>query len=171
VIAKEKAGNKGLTGIVNESRLFSKPLSLTSIFLSHSHQDKDVVEQAKLFFENLGIQIYVDWADMTMPESTNSTTALKIKNQIASINDKFVLLATNKAIESKWCNWEIGIADTFKFRIEKMAILPLTENSGSWIGNEYLMLYPRIELKSIVGFEDGFFVIYPDGKPKLLKLG
>ncbi len=56
-IAESKAGYRGLTGYVNESRIFSKSTATTSIFLSHSHHDKDVVEQAKIFFENLGISI------------------------------------------------------------------------------------------------------------------
>lgn len=97
-IAQTKAGTRGLRGIVNESRMFSKTASVTSIFLSHSHTDKDVVEQAKIFFENLGISVYVDWADKTMPESTNGVTAQKIKKQIITGNDKFVLLATNNAV-------------------------------------------------------------------------
>ena len=119
-IAQSKAGIRGLRGVVNESRMFSKTTASTSIFLSHSHYDKSVVEQAKIFFENLGISIYVDWADETMPERTNGSTAQKIKNQIITINDKFVLLATNNGVASKWCNWEVGIADPFKLPKKKI---------------------------------------------------
>src|ERR1700748_552330 len=93
-IAQNKVGSR-LRGFVNESRLYSKAASVTSVFLSHSHNDKDVIEQAKIFFENLGISVYVDWADKTMPESTNGVTAQKIKNQIIGGNEKFILLATN----------------------------------------------------------------------------
>ena len=71
-IAKIKAGYKGLSNVLNENRSFSRDTALTSIFLSHSHYDKSIVEQAKVFFENLGIKIYVDWADETMPEKTNA---------------------------------------------------------------------------------------------------
>jgi hypothetical protein len=81
-IAQNKASNNRLRGFVNETRTFSKSTATTSIFLSHSHHDKEVVEQGKIFFENLGISIYVDWADETMPERTNGITAHKIKNQI-----------------------------------------------------------------------------------------
>ncbi len=160
-IAQTKAGTRGLRGIVNESRMFSKSTSITSIFLSHSHTDKDVIEQAKIFFENLGISVYVDWADKTLPESTNVVTAQKIKNQIITGNDKFVLLATNNAVASKWCNWEIGIADPFKLPNKKIALLPLADNSGTWNGNEYLQIYPRIERSSTNLNE--YYVWYPDG--------
>lgn len=163
-IAESKAGNSGWTGYVNERRNFSKSSATTSIFLSHSHHDKDVVKQAKIFFENLGISVYVDWADETMPERTNGSTASKIKNQIISINDKFILLATNNAVSSKWCNWEVGIADPFKLPNKKLAILPLANNSGSWDGNEYLQIYPRIERNPRESGGEGYYVWYPDGK-------
>ncbi|RXR16347.1 TIR domain-containing protein [Flavobacterium amnicola] len=160
-LARSKSGVRGLRGVINESRTFSKSSAITSIFISHSHLDKAIVEQAKIFFENIGISIYVDWADATMPERTNGTTATKIKNQIINANDKFVLLATNNAIASKWCNWEIGIADPFKLTPKKIAILPLADNSGTWNGNEYLQIYPRIEKSAI--FSDTYYVKYPDG--------
>ena len=162
-IARNNATYEGLRGVVNEKRMFSKTSSKTSVFLSHSHNDREVVEQAKIFFEHLGIRIYVDWADQTMPEKTDGITAQKIKNQIITLNDKFVLLATNNAIVSRWCNWEIGIADPFKLPTKKMALLPLAENSGTWNGNEYLQVYPRIEKNRKESGGEGYYVWYPDG--------
>ncbi len=159
-VARSKAGALGLRGVVNQNRTFSKYSAVTSVFLSHSHYDKDVMEQAKYFFENLGVSIYVDWADETMPEKPNGVTAQKIKSQII-LNDKFILLATNNAISSKWCNWEVGLGDAFKFSNKKIALLPLADSNGSWNGNEYLQIYPRIEkIKSSSGEE--YFVLYPD---------
>lgn len=143
--ASSKVGG-GLSGKVNEIRTYTKMDSTTSIFLSHSHKDKNIVEQAKIFFETLGIKIYVDWADETMPESPNATTAQNIKTQIISGNDKFVLLATNNAVASKWCNWEVGIADSHKLVKRKLALFPIAENNNTWNGNEYLKIYPRIEI-------------------------
>jgi len=161
--AQSKAGSRGLRGVVNESRIYSKSTATTSIFLSHSHYDKNVVEEAKIFFENLGISIYVDWADQTMPESTNGITASRIKNQIISVNDKFVLLATNNGVASKWCNWEVGIADPFKLPSKKIALLPLADNSGTWNGAEYLQIYPRIEKDPRLTIGLGYLVFYPNG--------
>lgn len=166
-VARTKAGFRGLSNTLNESRTFSKSSSTTSIFLSHSHTDRPIVEQAKVFFENLGISIYVDWADETMPEKTNGITAQRIKNQIISTNDKFILLATNNAIASKWCNWEVGIADPFKLPKKKIALLPLADNSGTWNGNEYLQIYPRIEKSTLIN--DEYYVWYPDGTLEELK--
>ena len=161
-IAQSLSGTRGLRGIINETRSFSKAESITSIFLSHSHLDKREIEQAKIVFENLGFKIYVDWADQTMPEKTNGQTALKIKNQIINGNDKFVLIATNNAIASKWCNWEVGIADSFKLSKKKMALLPLADNSGTWDGNEYLQIYPHIEKNPTTRGGEDYFVWFPD---------
>jgi predicted esterase len=99
-LAQNYSGVRGLRGLVNEQRAFSKSTSTTSIFLSHAHNDKAIVEQAKLFFEHLGISVYIDWADQTMPESPNGTTASKIKSQIFS-NDKFY---SHSMISYKYCS-------------------------------------------------------------------
>lgn len=168
--AQSKAGARGLRGVVNESRVYSKSTATTSIFLSHSHHDRSVVEEAKIFFENLGISIYVDWADQTMPESTNGVTANRIKNQIISGNDKFVLLATNNGVSSKWCNWEVGIADPHKLNPKKMALLPLADNSGSWSGTEYFLIYPRIEKNPYSISGSGYLVYYPNGTFETLEV-
>lgn len=165
-IARIKAGNRGLSTILNETRAFSKPASTTSIFLSHSHTDRPIVEQAKKFFENIGISIYIDWADETMPERTNGITASKIKTKIL-LNDKFILLATNAAVASKWCNWEVGIGDAYKLASDKICVLPLADNSVSWNGTEYLQIYPRIEPvnKDNYSLYDNIFrIIYPNGQ-------
>ena len=166
-IAAQKTETKKLYGTINENRKFSKATATTSIFLSHAHSDKELIEQAKLFFENLSISVYVDWADKTMPEKPTGETAEKIKSQIVSYNDKFVLLATNNAVTSRWCNWEIGIADPFKLSRKKIALLPLSENNGSWVGNEYLQIYPRIERSSVN--KDDYYVWYPDGNLQNIK--
>ncbi|MCC8410996.1 toll/interleukin-1 receptor domain-containing protein [Mucilaginibacter sp. UR6-1] len=163
--ARNKAGYTGLSAHLTENRAFSKSLATTSIFLSHSHKDRPIVEQAKVFFQNLGLSIYVDWADETMPEKTNGITAAKIKIKIKD-NDKFILLATNDAVSSKWCNWEVGIGDSYKLNNDKICVLPLADNSKTWDGNEYLQIYPRIEESEYT--DDYYKVIYPNGSTESL---
>ncbi|MBE7646731.1 TIR domain-containing protein [Tenacibaculum finnmarkense genomovar ulcerans] len=166
-IASQKTRTGGLRGYVNETRTFSKTTSITSIFLSHSHKDKNKVEQAKIFFENLGISIYVDWMDSTMPESTSGITATRIKSKIKE-NEKFVLLATNLAVNSKWCNWEVGVGDIYKLSTDNIAILGLADNNRLWNGNEYLQIYPSIEYENGNNKNNldnyipkGYYVLYP----------
>lgn len=164
-IARAKTTSiKSFKEFVNEARSFSKPNSTTSIFLSHSHYDKDLIEQSITFFRTLNIAVYVDWMDETMPEKPNGVTAKLIKSKILS-NDKFIFLATDAALISKWCNWEIGIGDAYKLHNDKICLLPLAENIGQWTGNEYLQIYPRIEpvQKDSNSIYDNIFKVrYPD---------
>ncbi|HYG53110.1 MAG TPA: toll/interleukin-1 receptor domain-containing protein [Flavobacteriales bacterium] len=145
--ANRNAGYKNFRAYLEENRKSYRSTKTTSVFLSHAHTDKDIVQQAVTFFSTLGISIYVDWMDETMPDKPNGDTAKRIKDRIQA-NDKFILLATNAAVASKWCNWELGIGDLNKFDKGKLAVLPLADNSGTWQGNEYLRLYPRIEYGS-----------------------
>lgn len=41
-----------------------------------------------------------------MPAKTSGETTTRIKKMIRN-TDRFVLLATDNAIASKWCNWEL----------------------------------------------------------------
>lgn len=161
-VAQSKAGYSGIKSVVNDSRSAFKASQSTSLFLSHSHLDKDAVESAVVFFRKLGINIYVDWMDETMSSKPDATTAEKIKIRIKD-NDKFILLATNAAVNSKWCNWETGIGDMNKFISKKIAVFPIADNSGTWNGNEYLQLYPRIE-----NINNVFVVISPTGSSEHL---
>lgn len=133
-----------------------------TIFLSHSHDDQEVVQKAIVFFRKLGIRIYVDWMDSDMPAITSGTTAEKIKEKIRQ-NQKFILMATNNAVNSKWCNWELGLGDAAKY-INDISLFPLADNSGLWHGNEYLQIYPRIEREEGLGYISEYWnVIYPNG--------
>jgi len=133
-------------GLFQESYSFkalTKDNARVSIFLSHSHKDKDLVEG---FINYLAyssqIKIYVDWLDSDMPATTTRATAHRIKQKIAQM-DYFLVLATRNAMESKWVPWEIGVADQIK--ANKIAIVPVSDPNGNFHGNEYLQLYPRIE--------------------------
>lgn len=150
--------NKSFSTVLNEARNESRFLATTTIFLSHSHDDleKDEIKKTIAFLRSLGLRIYIDANDSTMPPFTNGDTAKKIKKQIEE-NKKFILLATNLAINSQWCNWELGFGDAHKY-LKHICLFPLTEKSKDWNGNEYLKIYPRIEEK---GHKD-FKVIFPD---------
>lgn len=115
----------------------------TSVFLSHKHDEKDIIEQAITLLNKLGVEVYVDWQDEEMPKNTNGFTAMRIKNKILK-NDKFILLATESAINSKWCNWELGYGDANKYS-KNIAIMPITNSENNvFSGTEYLQIYPII---------------------------
>ncbi|UKM63882.1 toll/interleukin-1 receptor domain-containing protein [Flavobacteriaceae bacterium GSB9] len=135
----------------------------SSVFISHSHKNGDLVEYLVSLLVKLKVDVYVDWMDEELSYPPTAKTAIKIKNMI-SANKKFILLATNEGIESKWCNWELGIGDVHKY-IENIALLPVADNSGKWIGNEYLRLYPYVDKKyKSLEWDDDYTVVYPNGE-------
>lgn len=115
-----------------------------SIFLSHSHKDRDMVLGLLNYLARLGISLYVDWQDSNMPRVMSRETADRIKARIEEL-DGFLILATRNALVSRWVPWEVGIADTRK-ALQSVAIIPVADPQGIFHGNEYLQLYRRIEL-------------------------
>lgn len=127
-------------------------------FLCHSHKDEELAKGLQvLLFEN-GWDVYIDWQDTTMPEKPDKTTARKIKNKISEL-DWFLFLATPNSTTSRWCPWEIGYADRAKAH-DQIIIIPTTDHSGRWYGNEYLQLYRQISL----GSSGNMFVFEEDYK-------
>lgn len=115
--------------------------SEVAIFLSHKHDETLIIKQAIAMFTKLGVRVYVDWMDYEMPKLTNGSTASRIKEKIREC-DKFILLATEKAISSKWCNWELGFGDSQKYS-KNIAVMPiLDKEDGDFSGSEYLAIYP-----------------------------
>ena len=161
-ITETKFGYSSFRSIVNEAKTESKYLADTTIFLSHSHDDlrDGSVDKAIVFLRKLGIKVYIDSHDASMPPFTNAETANKIKEAIIS-NKKFILLATNNSINSKWCNWELGFGDAKKY-INGIALFPLADTPFSWNGTEYLRIYPRIEESNYSN--EVYKVIYPDNR-------
>lgn len=129
--------------LINKREEGAKSKTKKSVFLSHSHLDKTIVLKIGLLFERLQAELYVDWMDKSLPEYTSDITAKEIKSKIIE-TDRFLFLATYHGLRSKWCNWELGIADASN---NKMAILPIETKSGKWKGNEYLKLYPEMQFE------------------------
>ena len=152
---------------LKESRYSDK--SRPMIFLSHKHDEHTILQDVIAFLKDEGVDVYVDWMDSSMPAYTNAETAHKLKQKI-KVADKFILLATENAINSKWCNWELGLGDAEKY-INNIALFPINRSNQSFYGAEYLRIYPRIEYqdgtkKYVSGtfIPRGYYVIYPADK-------
>lgn len=143
--AREKAANAALSG-------------LEMAFLCHSHDDEDLAKGLVVLFQELGVTLYVDWQDNTMPEKPNAETAARIQSKIIQ-SDVFLFLATAKSKASRWCPWEIGFADSSK---KKIYIIPTSDGYSSY-GNEYLELYPKIDTGVYqIDNRPGYFVYQPN---------
>ena len=135
------------SGVLIESRSFSagtRRVTKRTVFLSHKHDDLEDLKGFIGYLENYyNVECYIDSDDPGMPEKTSGETAERIKKAIKA-TDRFILLAMDNAIASKWCNWELGYGDAQKFK-ERIAILPM-KNTGHtfYSGNEYMGIYPHI---------------------------
>ncbi|MCX8743895.1 toll/interleukin-1 receptor domain-containing protein [Snodgrassella sp. B3882] len=140
----------------------------TTIFLSHKHEESKVNLLAAIsFLKKFGVEVYVDWLDEEMPKVTSVETARKIKEKIRQ-NNKFILLATEEAINSKWCNWELGLGDAAKYR-NNIALLVVQKDNSHYSGSEYLNIYPYIAYQNGTNIysngayiKGGYYVHYPD---------
>lgn len=157
---------KGVRDSLNEWTSESRVGKVT-VFLSHKHNEIEELDSAISLLKLMGVDVYVDWQDKEMPKNTNGATARIIKNKIRE-NNKFILLATEAAIASKWCNWELGYGDSTRY-MDDIAILPISSSyNRSYSGNEYLSIYSSIEYedgtsKTVGGtvIEKGWYVFNP----------
>ena len=144
-----------LSDIRIESRLNERQVSksiyearankVKTAFLCHSHKDRSLVTGISNLLIKAGWRIYIDWLDGSMPNKPNRDTANKLKKRIREM-DYFLFLATSNSVNSRWCPWEIGYADTHKYP-ERLMIIP-TRDGSTEHGSEYLQLYRRIDLRS-----------------------
>ena len=150
----------------------------TTVFISHKHDDLQDLKGILSYLEKeYNVTVYIDSKDPNMPKVTSEETARNIKNRI-EMCDKFILLATNAAVDSKWCNWELGYGDAQKFSHGDIAIFPLKSKNSDYKGSEYMALYPYIEYETgtsenIYGeqIKKGLYVVTEnDGKRKFIPL-
>ncbi len=118
-----------------------------TIFLAHSHLDHKVVKGLIRYLDGLGISIYVDWNDSSMPAVTNRVTAAKLKQRIKACS-LFMVLATRNALNSKWVPWEVGIADQIKGE-NAVSVIGVADPSGKFEGAEYLQLYQLVAFPDV----------------------
>lgn len=173
--SRTKTFSKSDVLVLNESS--SRDKTKPMVFLSHKHDELVILQDVIAFLNSEGVDIYVDWMDEEMPAYTNVNTALRLKEKIKTAN-KFVLVATPNAINSKWCNWELGLGDAAKY-IENIALFPINRTYQSFSGAEYLKIYPYIEYENGDGkylngsnIPKGYYVKTPleNGNTRLIPL-
>lgn len=123
------------------------------LFLSHSHSDlqaagqaagADILKSIIDMLSDLNVRVYIDSLDPTMPSATNAITAANLRQRIRQCQ-KFVVVATENALSSRWVPWELGYADGLN-DMNRIAVLPLVNSqTTTWPQSEYFGLYSRIE--------------------------
>jgi len=163
----QKSDERSFSSVINESRRARASYSArtgVTVFLSHKHDEVEVLEEVIALLKNCGVSIYVDWMDEGMPKTTSGLTAIKLKQKITDCR-KFVFLGTEGAITSKWCNWELGFGDAKKYPAH-IAVIPIADSAGQYSGSEYLQIYPVI--KTLYNSIKGDYVVEWNGKSEPL---
>lgn len=156
------------SSVINESRtarVSDSARTGVTVFLSHKHDEVEVLEEVISLLKSCGVSVYVDWMDEGMPKTTSGLTAIKIKQKISACK-KFVFVGTEGAIASKWCNWELGLGDTKKYP-GHIAVIPIADTAGQYSGSEYLQIYPVI--KTVYNYSKGDYVVEWGDKCEPLK--
>jgi hypothetical protein len=143
--------------ILNESK---KTHTSFDIFLSHSFLDKEEVEGLYIELTNQGYSVYVDWIIDPHLDRTNVTkeSAKLIQNRLKISKSLLLAISTNATV-SKWMPWELGYVDG---NTNKCAIMPVSKSESapkSYVGTEYLSLYPFIKKVPTKASGEKLFVI------------
>ncbi|MCK5833983.1 toll/interleukin-1 receptor domain-containing protein [bacterium] len=121
------------------------PRSSYDIFLSHSRGDSAQVIALKEELENrYDFSTYVDWIEDPFSRingrNISKENAKMLRDRMAKCKSLVYVHSVNSET-SKWMPWETGYFDSLKNRV---AILPILKDNGSFRGQEYLGLYPYI---------------------------
>ena len=143
--------------ILNENK---KTHTSFDIFLSHCFLDKDEVEGLYIELTNQGYSVYVDWIIDPELDRNNVTkkSATLIRHRLKSSKTLLLAVSVNATV-SKWMPWELGYVDG---NTNKCAIIPISKSDhapNSYVGVEYLSLYPFIKKVQTIGFGKKLFVI------------
>jgi hypothetical protein len=143
--------------ILNESK---KTHTSFDIFLSHSFLDKDEVEGLYIELTSQGYSVYVDWIiDPLLDRTKVSKASAKLIQGRLKISKSLLLAISTNATVSKWMPWELGYVDG---NTNKCAIIPVSKSESapnSYVGAEYLSLYPFIKKVPTIGIGEKLFVI------------
>lgn len=137
--------HKSLSTILKEGRETDQ--KNFDIFLSHSYIDKELVFGAKVLLEEQGKSVYVDWIeDQELDrEKIDERTAHRLRVRMRQSDALFYAYSVNST-NSRWMPWELGYFDGLK---GKVAVFPIVdEGSNNFLGQEYLNLYPYVDITS-----------------------
>ena len=120
----------------------ARRIGVKTAFLCHSHHDAVLAKGLVSLLLATGWSAYIDWEDVQMPAIPSRETARLIRQRIVE-TDYFLFLATPNSLASRWCPWEIGVADGKK-QIDRILVVA-TRDGGTTNGSEYVRLYRRVE--------------------------
>jgi hypothetical protein len=144
--ARSAAATRWATKSLAESALRTAAAAPSSaeydIFLSHSREDAQVIAGVKTLLEREGVSVYVYWAEENAAAPVTAATAAKLRVRMNHCR-ALIFASSQSSPKSKWMPWELGYFDGRK--PGRVAIMPLPSSGATFVGQEYLGLYPSVE--------------------------
>lgn len=137
--------------VLNENRTIRFAKQSYDLFLSHSYLDKPLVYTVIDLFNDAGFSVYVDWIiDTKLDRSKVDRATAETLRERMDTCQALAYISTKNIADSRWCPWELGYVDGKKNG--RCAILPILASSrDTFIGQEYLGLYPYIDYETPKG--------------------
>ncbi len=146
----------GLLQLRNTTRIYPKDITESlhlfkeeakadkvTVFISYHPEELEELDSAINFLKGFEVLIYTDWLDQSIPKDKSDLTTKQLQKQIAECT-KFIFLATETAVQLKWCDWVLRLAATIK-KPEDIAILPIRDDFSDYSGADYLKKHPYIK--------------------------
>lgn len=114
------------------------------IFLSHSFNDKELVDGIRMSLEDMGFSVYVDWVhDKELSRDKVTPETAQVLRSRMEMSKCLFFATTASSGGSKWMPWELGYMDGMNGRA---AILPVAQKvTHAYAGQEYLGVYPYVQ--------------------------
>ena len=138
------------------------------IFLSHSFMDQTLILSLVDLFTEADYAVYVDWLeDKDYGRNQVTPETARMLRERMNLSRGLAYVATQNAVSSKWCPWELGYFDGRKN--SRCCILPIME-MGEYIGQEYLGLYPYLRYDKVSEEAKEDFLVYDPKTNKFITL-
>lgn len=117
------------------------------IFLCHSSEDAKAVRLIKTLLEAFGYSVYVDWIeDGDLDRRLVDPRRAALLRHRISRSTSLLFYVTANSTKSRWTPWELGYADGHERRVALLPEVPDGPAPAKIPGNEYLGLYPWVDL-------------------------
>lgn len=159
----QKSYGSSAAQILREEVRATASVEAFDVFLSHSSEDSEIVLGVREIFVGLGLNVYIDWIDDPQLDrgSVTAENADILRRRMRS-SKSLVYLTTKGSSTSRWMPWELGYFDGLRSGF--IGVLPVIDNGGTFIGQEYLGLYPLVERLPLTGGGTKFCVVEKAGK-------
>lgn len=130
---------------IREHRSATKNRSSFDVFLSHSFADRKTILGLRNLLEAAGLVVYVDWIDDADLDRDRVTPATADTLRHRMRQSRSLLYATSPSAQSsRWMPWELGQFDGMKGRVGVLPVDDRTSRRTTYVGQEYLGLYPYV---------------------------